>query len=81
MDALARPYLIAFVADNGGPLPHSTNAPYRGGKHTLWDGGVRVVSWISGPLVPPARRGAKWGGLAHSSDWYLLRKYVFGSET
>ena len=36
MDALARPYLIAFVADNGGPLPHSTNAPYRGGKHTLW---------------------------------------------
>ena len=70
MDALARPYLIAFVADNGGPLPHSTNAPYRGGKHTLWDGGVRVVSWISGPLVPPARRGAKWGGLAHSSDWY-----------
>ena len=29
-----------------------------------------MVSWISGPLVPPARRGAKWGGLAHSSDWY-----------
>ena len=32
MDALARPYLIAFVADNGGPLPHSTNAPFRGTK-------------------------------------------------
>ncbi len=70
MDALARPYLIAFVADNGGPLPHSTNAPYRGGKHTLWDGGVRVVSFITGSLIPPGRRGAKWGGLAHSSDFY-----------
>ena len=31
----AWPYLIVFVGDNGGPLPHSTNAPYRGGKHTL----------------------------------------------
>jgi arylsulfatase A-like enzyme len=70
LDAAARPYLIAFVADNGGPLPHSTNAPYRGGKHTLWDGGLRVVGWVSGPLVPAARHGAKWGGLAHSSDWY-----------
>lgn len=71
LNALSRPYLIAFVADNGGPLPHSTNAPFRGGKHTLWDGGVRVVSWVSGPLVPPPRRGSKWGGLAHSSDWYV----------
>jgi arylsulfatase B len=53
MDALARPYLITFVADNGGPLPHSTNAPYRGGKHTLWDGGVRVVSFITGTETRP----------------------------
>ena len=43
----------------------------RGGKHTLWDGGVRVISFVSGPMIPPARRGSQWDGLAHSSDWYL----------
>ena len=41
-----------------------------GGKHTFWDGGVRVVGFISGGLIPPARRGAVFTGLAHSSDWY-----------
>jgi hypothetical protein len=34
----AGPYVIALSADNGGPLPHSTNAPLRGGKHSLWEG-------------------------------------------
>ena len=28
------------------------------------------MSFISGPAVPPARRGTRWTGLAHSSDWY-----------
>jgi len=26
---------------------------------------------VSGPLVPRHRWGTRWGGLAHSSDWYL----------
>jgi hypothetical protein len=42
-----------------------------GGKHTFWDGGVRVVSFISGGLIPVPRRGVVFAGLAHSSDWYL----------
>lgn len=29
------------------------------------------MSFVSGPLIPPARRGMQWDGLAHSSDWYL----------
>eukprot|EP00041_Stephanoeca_diplocostata_P009626 m.149543 g.149543 ORF g.149543 m.149543 type:complete len:557 (-) comp17821_c0_seq1:310-1980(-) len=59
-----------FVSDNGGPLDHATNFPLRGGKHTFWNGGVRVTGLISGPLVPVERRGTEWHGLAHSSDWY-----------
>eukprot|EP00729_Bicosta_minor_P015626 gene15626-30516_t len=29
------------------------------------------MSFVSGPLIPPARRETQWDGLAHSSDWYL----------
>lgn len=53
----------------GGPLDHTTNFPLRGGKHTFWEGGVRVVSFVSGPAVPAARRGSEYHGMLHSSDW------------
>eukprot|EP00730_Choanoeca_flexa_P008071 TRINITY_DN12435_c0_g2_i1.p2 TRINITY_DN12435_c0_g2~~TRINITY_DN12435_c0_g2_i1.p2 ORF type:complete len:543 (+),score=100.69 TRINITY_DN12435_c0_g2_i1:106-1629(+) len=62
--------VVIFTSDNGGPLDHCTNYPYRGGKHTFWEGGVRVVSYISGGAVPEERRGTKFEGLLHSSDWY-----------
>jgi len=58
--------LLVFTSDNGGllehgargepPVPVTTNAPLRGGKHALYEGGLRV------PLVlwggPVARRGS-----------------------
>jgi arylsulfatase I/J len=31
---------------------------------------VRVVCFISSPLIPAARQGTVWTGMAHSSDWY-----------
>ena len=61
--------VVAFSSDNGGPLDHATNAPLKGGKHTLWDGGLRVTAWVWSPLIPASRRGTAWPGLAHASDW------------
>jgi len=62
--------LIVFTSDNGGPLDHTTNYPLRGGKHTFWDGGVRVVAALGGGILPEGRRGKTFPGLAHSADWY-----------
>jgi arylsulfatase A-like enzyme len=63
--------LLVFVSDNGGPLDHSTNAPLRGGKHTFWEGGVRVEAFLAGGMLPSSLRNTTWGGIAHASDWYL----------
>ena len=61
--------VLIFVSDNGGPLDHCTNMPLRGGKHTFFEGGVRVMSFVSGPLIPERRRGTRWTGMAASADW------------
>lgn len=63
--------VLLFMSDNGGPLDHSTNAPYRGGKGTWYEGGVRVVSFVNSPLLPSSVHGTEWTGMAHSSDWYV----------
>ena len=70
--------LVVFVADNGAPIECSqntcgdanggTNYPLRGGKHSLWEGGVRLTAVASGPMLnlPP---GSNFTGLMHHTDW------------
>ena len=70
--------LILFIADNGGPIActdgpcgdatGSSNWPLRGGKHTLWEGGVRVTAVASGPMVH-GPHGTNETGLMHHVDW------------
>lgn len=50
--------LVAFTADNGGSLPHAqNNDPWRDGKQSHYDGGLRVPFMVRWPgHIPPGAR-------------------------
>jgi len=62
--------LIVFASDNGGPAPGrvTSNGPYRAGKGTLYEGGVRVVAFATweGHIKP----GSVINEPLHMVDWY-----------
>ncbi len=55
---LDRNTFVVFTADNGGSLPHrQNNDPWRDGKQSHYDGGLRVPFMIRWPgRVPPGSR-------------------------
>ena len=66
---------LLFIAssDNGGPVSKSkggNNYPLKGGKHSDWQGGVRVNAFVSGGYLPESMRGKKTEGYIHLADWY-----------
>eukprot|EP01060_Flectonema_neradi_P022840 TRINITY_DN3105_c1_g1_i1.p1 TRINITY_DN3105_c1_g1~~TRINITY_DN3105_c1_g1_i1.p1 ORF type:complete len:494 (+),score=74.41 TRINITY_DN3105_c1_g1_i1:97-1578(+) len=76
--------MIIFQSDNGGPTNHtegtqSNNYPLRGGKNTLWEGGTRVSSCISGPLVSQ-HAGKIWEGYMHVTDWVPTIVEMIGGQ-
>jgi arylsulfatase I/J len=68
--------LVVMTSDNGGPASVTTsglaanNWPYRGGKKTDFEGGIRVAAFVSGGFVPLVARGTVRGGYVHAADWF-----------
>lgn len=68
--------LIFVSSDNGGmthwgegfPASASSNFPLRGGKTTLFEGGVRAVSFVTGGALPAEARGQTRHDLLHAVD-------------
>lgn len=67
---LSNTYII-FASDNGACLyGGGKNAPLRGSKGTLFEGGTRVDAFIYSPLLPSTVTGSSYSGLMHVSDWF-----------
>ncbi|KAJ9456098.1 Arylsulfatase [Diplonema papillatum] len=73
--------LMIVASDNGGmgnpfegrwPGNRGSNFPLRAGKATVFEGGVRVVSFVQGGknVLPPYVRGTKLTSLMHAVDWF-----------
>lgn len=65
--------LFITSSDNGGPVNSgkgANNYPFKGGKHTNWQGGVRVNAFASGGFLPESMRGQQTDGYIHIADWY-----------
>ena len=62
-----------FMSDNGGAVSvqgkadtAASNYPWRSGKGSVYEGGVKVPAFINGPGIP---KGKTVGGLFHFIDW------------
>lgn len=74
--------LLIFLSDNGGPTGKGNaalNDPLRGGKATLYEGGVRVPAFAVWPgrLKP----GSVVNEMFHMTDWYPTLLTLAGAKT
>jgi arylsulfatase A-like enzyme len=72
--------LIIFSSDNGGPDPGkvTSNVPLRAGKATLYEGGVRVCSFVNWPGRVPV--GKVINEPLHAVDWYPTLLKLVGAQ-
>ena len=62
--------LMLFTSDNGGVIvEQGNNSPLRGGKATLFEGGMRVLSFLAGGWLPTAAPRTL-ASMLSIADWY-----------
>lgn len=63
--------VLIFASDNGGVPGYwggGSNWPLRGGKFTVYEGGVRVPAFVHSPLLPHKTRGTSYDSIFHIID-------------
>lgn len=61
--------IILFTTDNGGqPYFGSSNYPYRSGKRSLFEGGLKGVAFLSGGYIEERKSTNIYNGLMHIAD-------------
>ena len=71
--------IIIFSTDNGGGGGPSSVFPWRGGKETLLEGGVRSVGWVHSPHITKPRR--QMSDKIYITDWLATLLTVAGLES
>lgn len=81
MEALDRLHLrentiVVFMSDNGNVMAQQSQAPFRGGKATIWEGGLRVPLAVRWPgVVKPNTRSDE---PVVTTDWFETLMDVAG---
>lgn len=71
--------LFVWASDNGSPVNvGGSNWPYKGGKGSNWEGGVRMPALLNGGLLAEEQRGRNFSGLVHISDFYATFASIAG---
>eukprot|EP01061_Rhynchopus_euleeides_P001455 TRINITY_DN1102_c3_g1_i2.p1 TRINITY_DN1102_c3_g1~~TRINITY_DN1102_c3_g1_i2.p1 ORF type:complete len:509 (+),score=200.48 TRINITY_DN1102_c3_g1_i2:67-1593(+) len=75
--------LFIFLSDNGGPIQSGgggNNWPLKGGKMSDWEGGHRLVAFVSGGYVPHHVRNTTSHRYVHAADWYTTLCAIAGVD-
>jgi len=69
--------LVVFTSDNGGHT-YSSNAPFRGAKASIWEGGARVPCIVRWSGITP--EGSATAQVAITMDWTATFRRLAGIE-
>jgi len=72
---------VVFLGDNGTPPSVKTGSEAgQPGKHSTYDGGVRVPLIVAGPPIRPRRRGSETSALVNHTDLFATVMEIAGAH-
>ena len=73
--------LVILSSDNGGwPGYENFNWPFRGGKSTYFEGGIRMHTALSGGFLRPQLRGLVSNAVTSNIDWWPTLSWMAGLD-